>query len=106
MEESFSLNIRFSRWRKLRLDLSDIFFLFSLLLKHGDFSESRAQRNEVKHTRTMQFSIIFRPRPDSRKIDKARRVALSLVLPIPFQFARNSDDNYSRAREEGERLDE
>lgn len=92
MEESFSLNIRFSRWRKLRLD--------------GDFSKSRAQRNEVKHTRTMQFSIIFRPRPDSRKIDKARRVALSLVLPIPFQFARNSDDNYSRAREEGERQDE
>lgn len=28
--ESFSLDIRFSRWRKLRLDLSDIFFLFSL----------------------------------------------------------------------------
>lgn len=99
MEESFSLNIRFLRWRKLRLDLS-------ATLKHGDFSESRAQRNEVKHTRAMQFSIIFRPRPDSRKIDKARRVALSLVLPIPFQFARNGDDNYSRARKEGERQDE
>lgn len=82
------------------------FFFVLATLKHGDFSESRAQRNEVKHTRTMQFSIIFRPRPDSRKIDKARRVALSLVLPIPFQFARNSDDNYSRAREEGERQDE